>query len=339
MTSAIDPNIIVTGSPVSKSAMKTQLTTAASEITELQSRTGRRNRIINGGMLIDQRNGGNTQTITGPSGVIFTVDRWIVQPTGASVIGQQVAGPSGHQFAYQISGAAGVTAVNLQQRIESVNCADLVNQNVTLSANISNSLLTTVTWVAYYATSADNWTSAVQIATGSWTVSSTATNYSATFNLGANAAKGVLIQLIVGAQTSGNWKVTGVQLEPGTVATPFERLSSSEIIAQCQRYYLGYGLTYNIQVGSAGSSNGLQGSWLFPVTMRTAPAVAYKDTVGNASAVSINNGTVNNNQTFGAGNIYAQSSQGFFIDAAWSFSSTPYGQWCKFQAAFNAELG
>ena len=36
---------------------------------------------------------------------------------------------------------------------------------------------------------------------------------------------------------NATWYVTGVQLEPGTVATPFERRSYGQELALCQRYY------------------------------------------------------------------------------------------------------
>ena len=195
----------------------------------------RRNRIINGAMQIDQRNNGVSQTIT--TAGAYTVDRWLAGPVGASITGQRVAGPTGYQYAYQMNGAAGVTQIGFQQRIESFNVADLVSQNVTLSVVISNTLLTSVTWNAYYANAVDNFSAVTLIATGNFTVSSTATQYTATFNAGANAANGILIQFVVGAQTSGNWKVAGVQLEPGSYATPFERLPIGEVLLLCQRYY------------------------------------------------------------------------------------------------------
>jgi hypothetical protein len=195
----------------------------------------RRNRIINGAMQIDQRNNGVSQTITTASA--YTIDRWLVGPSGASVTGQRVAGPTGYQYAYRITGAASVTGINFQQRIESFNVADLVNQNVTLSVNISNSVLTTVNWTAQAATVVDNFSAVTTIASGSFTVSSTATQYTATFNAGANAANGILINFSVGAQTSGTFTITGVQLESGSYATPFERLPIGEVLLLCQRYY------------------------------------------------------------------------------------------------------
>jgi hypothetical protein len=256
----------------------------------------KRNRVINGSMQIDQRNSGAAQTIT--TAGAYTVDRWLAVPTGASVTGQQVAGPTGYQYAYRITGAASVTGILFQHRIESFNCADFVNQNVALSVNISNSLLTTVTWTAYYANTANNFAGGVtQIATGTFTVSSTAAQYTATFNAGANAANGIAIQFSVGAQTSGTWTVTGVQLEAGSYATPFERQIYSDVLSQCQRYYEAVNFGSNITIGSASVGTSFnppnaQGLFFpFKVTKRTAASMsstaASTFSVAGVSATSI----------------------------------------------------
>ena len=47
-----------------------------------------RNRIINGEMLIDQRNAGAAQTITAAAALAYTVDRWYAYCTGANEIGR-----------------------------------------------------------------------------------------------------------------------------------------------------------------------------------------------------------------------------------------------------------
>jgi hypothetical protein len=233
---------------------------------------GMRNVLINGAMAIDQRNGGAPQTFAGTSSV-YCIDRFYFYSSGASVTGQQVAGPTGFQYAYRITGAAGVTGALFGQRIESANCARLVNQNVTFSANIANSVLTTVYWTAYYANSTNNFSSQTYITSGTFTVSSTATTYSATFNLGANAANGIAIELAIGAQTSGTWTITGLQLELGSVATPFEWRSYGLELSLCQRYfYLMYG-TF-LATGAWSSSTGCFYSGQFPITMRTTPTLA-----------------------------------------------------------------
>ena len=57
------------------------------------------------------------------------------------------------------------------------------------------------------------------------------TSHSTTDNYAANHA------VNVAASTSNYWQITGVQLELGKIATPFEHRSYGEELALCQRYY------------------------------------------------------------------------------------------------------
>lgn len=197
---------------------------------------GFRNRIINGDMRIDQRNNGAAQTIT--AGVnTYTVDRWFCVAAGANVTGQRVAGSGNNQFNYRYTGAASVTSISHLQRIESNNCYDLVGQTATLSVNLANSVLTTVNWRIDYAGGTDNWAlSTTIIASGSFTVSSTLTNFTAQVSIPAAATTGLQVLFSVGAQTSGTWTIGQVQLEAGSVATPFERRDYGRELIMCQRY-------------------------------------------------------------------------------------------------------
>ena len=68
--------------------------------------------------------------------------------------------------------------------------------------------------------------------------------------------------------TSGaTWQITGVQLEVGDTATPFEVMPYDMNLARCQRYFISAG---NCMVG-----NGLNdfAAACFPVTMRASPTV------------------------------------------------------------------
>jgi hypothetical protein len=197
-----------------------------------------RNLLINGSCAIDQRNAGANQTITAGAALAYTVDRWYAYCTGANVTGARVAASG----AYQFTGAASVTAIGFAQRIEAANCQHLAGGNATLSVDLSNSLLTTVTWTAYYANSTDAFgtlasPTRTQIATGTFTVSSTVTRYSATFAVPSAATTGIEIVFTVGAQTSGTWRINNAMLEAGPTATPFERRPIGVETALCYSYY------------------------------------------------------------------------------------------------------
>ena len=229
---------IVTSSIVNNSVTAAILGNSGNEL-------GWRNRIINGDMRVDQRNSGAAQTITAAAALAYTVDRWYAWCTGANVTGQRVAGTGAQQYNYQFTGAASVTAINFAQRIEQNNSYDLAGTTATLSVSLANSLLTTVTWTAYYASTADTFgtiasPTVTSIATGTFTVTSTLTTYTTNIAIPAAATTGLQIVFSVGAQISGTWTIGNAQLERGSAATPFQRLNYGEQLIQCQRYCPSY---------------------------------------------------------------------------------------------------
>jgi len=244
--------------------------------------TGYKNRIINGGMALDQRNAGASQTITAAAALAYTVDRWYAYSTGANVTGQQVAGAyTSSQYRYQFTGAASVTAIGFGQRIEAKNCFDLANTTATLSCYISNSLLTTVTWTAYYANTADTFGSlasptVTSIATGTFTVSSTRTQYIANISIPSAATTGIQIVFTVGAQTSGTWIIDSVQLEKGSTATSFDYRPYGTELNLCQRYYTSFVGTVAFSqygIAEATSATKVRFPMQCPVVMRAAPTL------------------------------------------------------------------
>ena len=243
----------------------------------------KRNRIINGNMATDQRNAGAAQTITAGAALAYSVDRWYAYCTGANVTGQQVAGATANQYRYRFTGAASVTAIGFAQRIEAINSADLAGTTATLSVDLANSLLTTVTWTAYYANTTDTFgtlasPTVTSIATGTFTVTSTVTRYNAQISIPSAATTGLQIVLSVGAQTSGTWTIGSVQLEVGTKATPYEMQIYSDQLAQCQRYYVQYNAsTTTSALGvlpaiCAGTTN-VQATLFLPVQLRASPTL------------------------------------------------------------------
>ena len=141
------------------------------------------------------------------------------------------------------TGAASTTAIYLLQRIESRDTNRLKNKTVTFSCEISNSLLTSVIWEVFRPTTTDDVHGTIAtptqtlIASGTFTVSSTLTRYSATFALPDLASRGLEIRLRVGAQTSGTWVVSRLQFEEGSTATDFNCGDYSEELRKCLRYF------------------------------------------------------------------------------------------------------
>jgi hypothetical protein len=257
-----------------------------------------KNRFINGNMVISQR--ATSATVTAGTAVPTTstgypcVDRWFVYSTGANITAAQVAGSNNTQNTLQITGAASVTVVGVGQRIETNNSYDLAGQTVTLSINMSNSLLTNVTWTASYANTSNTFgtigtPTKTQISTGTFTVNSTLTNYSTQISIPAAATTGIEILFTVGAQTSGTWVIGNAQLELGSAASSFEVVDYTTQLCMCQRYYYvnqstnAYGA---FVTGALNSGTELQGVVYYPVVMRTTPVFS-----SSGSFETLTNGT------------------------------------------------
>lgn len=244
--------------------------------------SGLRNRFINGDMAIDQRQAGASQTITAGAALAYTIDRWYAYCTGANVTGQRVVASGNNRYEYRFTGASGATGIGFGQRIEALEASDLVDRVVTLSVMLSNTLLATVNWTAYYANTVDTFGSLsvptrTSFASGTFTVNSTLTRYSTQISIPAAAHTGIEIVFTVGAQTSGIWAITEAKLELGTVATPFERPNHADELTKCYRYFVNYNSTTNsyqpVMFGTL--YNTTTGTWLLylPTKMRVIPSL------------------------------------------------------------------
>jgi hypothetical protein len=253
---------------------------------------GFKNRLINGSFSIAQR--ATSATITAGSTIAAgysTVDRFYVYCTGANVTAAQVAGSGSTKNRLQITGASSVTAVGIGQRIEQANSYDLANTTATLSCDIANSLLTTVTWTAFYANTADTFgtlasPTRTQIATGNFTVTSTVTRYNAQISIPAAATTGIEIVFTVGAQTSGTWTIGNIQLEKGSTATSFDYRPIGTELNLCQRYYNKWsganspfiGLATALLTGGTAPA-ARRVSWSNPVDFRSQPTMGSGGTI------------------------------------------------------------
>lgn len=108
-------------------------------------------------------------------------------------------------------------------------------------------------------------------------------------NSATGATTGVLGTL------NATWYLTGVQLEVGTVATPFEHRSVGQELALCQRYYykkerLSYPAA---SIGHASAGTNLTVNVDFPVTMRSTPTLVIYDREGTSnSIINVGNNTL-----------------------------------------------
>jgi hypothetical protein len=281
-----------------------------------------RNRIINGDMRIDQRNAGASVTPTSSSytldrwqAIISQSSKFSVQQNAGSV-----TPPTGFNNYLGVTSLSAFSVAAgdyfaIYQQIEGLNVADLgfgtANAlTVTISFWVRSSLTGTFGGslknsstrsypFTYTISSANTWEKkTITIAgdtTGTWPTDTSAglllslgLGVGATFSGTAGAWAGANYVTATGATsvvgTNGaTFYITGVQIETGSVATPFERRPYGTELMLCQRYYFR-------QYANSGQSFGLGFVYTgntfllmapFPVPMRAAPASL--DQTGTAS--------------------------------------------------------
>ena len=272
-----------------------------------------RNRIINGDMRIDQRNAGASVT---PTNAQYSVDRWKCVLTQASKysIQRSTTAPAGYTNSLLVTSLSAYSvltsdAFKIQQDIEGFNVADLGwgaagAQSVTLSFWVRSSLTGTfggqiVNAAAsraypftYSISSANTWEQkTVTIpgdTTGTWATGNTAgitvgfgLGYGASLSGTANAWNAGTALMPTGATSvvgtnAATWYITGVQLEAGTVATPFERRLYGQELALCQRYYE-VGSNQHIYSGNVASANLYYYTVRYSVSKRAAATAVLAD--------------------------------------------------------------
>jgi len=301
-----------------------------------------RNRIINGAMVIDQRNSGTSITITNTSSYTYTVDRWAAYtyPTGSKFSVQQNAGSVTPPVGFtNYLGATSLSAHSIgssdihvvRHAIEGFNTADLgwgsANaKSVTLSfwvrssltgtfgGSLTNALFNRSYPFSYTISVANTWEQK-KITINGDTSGTWATGNTSGINLNLGLGVGSSYSGTAGSWASGDYRsstgatsvvgtngatfyVTGVQLEVGSQATPFEHRSYGEELSLCQRYYIEYGKDLNANGPTAFraplfDANTINSGYCFaqvdlPVDMRTSGTfTAYKAT--NGSGADLNN--------------------------------------------------
>lgn len=280
---------------------------------------GRRNRILNSAMLIDQRNSGSSWNATNGG---YGLDRWKVNSfnggatTGIFSVQRSTTAPNGFSNSLLVTSLASTAdsannIFNVEQQIEGYNTFDLAfgtssAKTITLSFWVRSSLTGTFGGAiknsarnraypfTYTISSANTFEyktiTIVGDTSGTWVGASTSTGVWVSFGLGVGSSRSGTAGAwnssddfsatgatsVVG--TSGaTWYLTGVMLETGDVATPFEHRSYTEEEKLCLRYYwrvIKDNSYENIAVGSAYHTSAVFVTVRFPVRMRTSPSFA-----------------------------------------------------------------
>lgn len=276
-----------------------------------------RNVIINGGMDVWQRvTSANIDAWT-----YVSADRWKTVVFGAAgTVWQDADVPTGFKYSIKMVRTTGVTSTDgmiLLTGLESKDSKKLAGKIVTLSfyavarANYSpasKALRVTVctgtaTDETLYNTFGTGNRAAIDttvLLTTSWA------RYSATATLNADTNQISVSFITAPTGTAGAddaYLITGVQLELGSVATPFEFRHYAQELALCQRYFQrmgGYGWSDTaFTQGFAHNTTDLYGMPIYlQATMRTSPTFSYSaltdflifDTVGQyPTLMTLNN--------------------------------------------------
>jgi hypothetical protein len=286
---------------------------------------GFRNRIINGNMVIDQRNAGASVTFNDG---VFVVDRFgaACSQTSKATAQRSTTAPTGFNNSVLITSSSAYTVTstdffNLFQNIEGFNVSDLGwgtagAQAITLSFWVRSSLTGTFggsisnaglsrSYPFTYTINASNTFEQKTITipgdtSGTWATDNGlglrvyfGLGVGATYSGTAGAWAGTRFQSATGAVsvvgTSGaTFYITGVQLEAGSVATPFERRDYTSEFVLCQWYYREINLA-NLRMIGAANAAGWHQSWPFtlPDKMRTSPTWSANLTTSSTSNLSL----------------------------------------------------
>jgi hypothetical protein len=287
------------------------------------------NRIINGDMRIDQRNAGASVTPSDTaygldrwSFRLTQASKFTTQQNAGSV-----TPPAGYTNYLGITSSSAYSVVSsdfftLVQYIEGYNLADLAwgtasAQTVTLSFWVRSSLTGTFGGSFNNTNNARSYPFTFSIsATNTWEFKTVVVPGDTSGTWDTTTGRGVGVRFNLGAGstfsgTAGSWSgstlfaptgatsvvgtngatfyITGVQLEVGSVATPFERRPYGAELALCQRYYYRINAVNTdsmFGIGFNGSTTVALPFVYFPVQLRTNPTALEQS--GTASHYRVN---------------------------------------------------
>ena len=281
-----------------------------------------KNAVINGGMDIWQR--GTSFASTGGS---YTADRWwsAASGSGSTTFSRQSPGSTLPQFQYCIrsqrnSGSAELTSQQIGYTLETADSLRFAGQTITVSfyarAGANYSAASGVLYfLLSYGTGTDQrllgagFTGSTNILFQGPVISTSWQRISYSIAIPSTATEiGFYWQANVAgtALAADYYEVTGVQLEVGSVATPFSRAAESMAneLAACQRYYYrtSQNTAYTTFTGSTAATSTTNAYnlpiWL-PVQMRVAPTSVDFSTLrvtdGYVAANNVSNVTIDGN--------------------------------------------
>jgi hypothetical protein len=308
-----------------------------------------RNRIINGDMRVAQR---GTSFATLQAGQ-YTVDRFRT-PSNAvngqtSLVAETTGGPSGlPNFISILTNFTSNNGALIEQAIENINLSDCVSgTTMTLSFwakttfNPTSIALTTGVFVPSAANNFQTLTLSYGTGNNSIPITSSWQRYVVSFYVTDNlmSTNGCLMQIWANAQCGVAF--TGVQVEKGTIATPFEFRPFAVELQLCQRYFC-TSYEHGTAPGTANTTEGRIGTYspdtnammtiYYPVTMRAPAALTIYG--GNTGAVGKFNlgGFLDNYDA-----VYAGASSKSAIVLA-NGTGVAGRNWYYFHFAANAEL-
>ena len=120
------------------------------------------------------------------------------------------------------------------------------------------------------------------------------------------------------SSTDNEWYITGIQMELGSQATPFEHRSFGEELLLCQRYAIVYSKNGQpnmgqkaIGTGASTNSSGAYQAFIFPqVTMRAVPTLTVGGSVSDYEILKYETGFVDLNSSI---SLYSASGRSLFV--------------------------
>lgn len=239
-----------------------------------------RNAIINGGFDIWQRG------TSGMSGG-WCADRWYSDTSSIVSRSTDVPANTGINYSAKFTGSTANTPLRQSVELPATGIQGVFYDGsawtVSFYAKVSAGTRTIGLYVAFMSgVLSQSRQIFLDVSTNTATTSWQRFTYSFTVPSGDSVASATAVQVcpfIIGNASSVDVYITGVQIEPGSIATPFRRNTPNlqAELAACQRYCVVYGGNQpyeRLAIGSSDSSTSARCAVILPVKMRATPTLS-----------------------------------------------------------------